>query len=276
MSGEPMSQNNSFIRGLKQACVDVVEGAGLYKTWGFLAYQDVVARYRRSLFGPFWISAGMLTTAAALALVFSTIFRTSLTEFLPFVVSGLVVFTFIGVPFTEGGDVYLQAASTIKAYPLPYSFHIFRLVARNIVVLGHNLIVFAAVKLIFAHNLIIHPQVVLGLILTSVFVSAASLVLGVIGARFKDVRLLVPFLWTIVFYLTPVIWKTSAILPSDPRTFIFHYNPFYYLLVTVRDPLLGIFVPWHMFGVALLIDIATVGIAITALGTFRKRIALWV
>lgn len=271
-----MSQNNSFIGRLQEACIDIFNGAKLYKTWGFLAYQDVVARYRRSLFGPFWISAGMLTTAAALALVFSTIFRVPLTEFLPFVVAGLVVFTFIGVPFNEGGDVYLQAASTIKAYPLPYSFHIYRLFARNIVVLGHNLVVFAAVKLIFAHNLIINPQVVLGLVLTSVFVSAASLVLGVIGARFKDVRLLVPFLWTIVFYLTPVIWKTTSIHPDDPRTFIFHYNPFYYLLVTVRDPLLGIFVPWHMFGVALSINVVTVLIAIVALGMFRKRIALWV
>lgn len=269
-----MSQNNSFIRGLKEACVDIVKGAGLYRTWGFLAYQDVVSRYRRSLFGPFWVSAGMLTTAAALALVFSTIYRIPVVDFLPFVVSGLVVFFFIGTPFTEGGDAYLQAASTIKAYPLPYSFHIYRLAARNIVVFGHNLLVFFLVKLICTHNLLMNPQALLGMVLTTVFVSATSLVMGVIGARFKDVRLLVPFVWTIVFYLTPVIWKTSAI--HDARAFIFQFNPFYYLLQTVRDPLLGVFVPWHIFGIALGIDIVMVAMAVVTLGMFRKRIALWV
>ncbi|MFT4252078.1 MAG: ABC transporter permease [Caulobacter sp.] len=262
------------MRGFSDAGSDIQKGLKLYKTWGFLAYQDVVSRYRRSLFGPLWISAGMLTTAGALALVFSTIFRVPLTEFLPFVVAGLVVFTFIGVPFTEGGDVYLQAASTIKAYPLPFSFHIFRLAARSLIVFGHNLLVFAAVKLIFSHNLLINPQVILGLFLVSVFVAAASVVLGVVGARFKDVRLLVPYVWTIVFYLTPVIWTTKSI--HDARSFIYKYNPFYYLLETVRNPLLGIYVPWNIFTVALLIDLLAVVAAVVSLAMFRKRIALWV
>ncbi len=84
------------------AMADIVEGLRSYRLAALLGWHDVKLRYRRSALGPFWLTISMGVMMAALALVFGQIFRMSLTEFLPFICTGLIVWTFISTMLTEG------------------------------------------------------------------------------------------------------------------------------------------------------------------------------
>ena len=65
---------------------------------------------------------------------------------------------------------------------------------------------------------------------------ALTLLLGAFCARFRDVGPIVGSIMQIAFFLTPIIWQTDQI-GLNARWLVL--NPFYTLLVVVREPLLN-------------------------------------
>jgi ABC-type polysaccharide/polyol phosphate export permease len=248
----------------------------MWRTWLYLAYQDVGARYRRSLLGPFWIAAGTVAQATSMGIVFGAIFRSPVTELLPYIMGGLIVFNFSGIAFTDGPETFSAAASTIRAFPLPISFHLYRMIVRNLINVGHNLIVFFIVFLICRHTVQVTPLIVPGVILVTLFVAGASAITAVVGLRYRDIKFLLPYLWQIIFFATPVLWKADAIPKGDPRRIIFEYNPVYYLVEVVRRPLLGEPILPNIWPVSIGLVVILLPISLIVFSIYRKRIALWI
>lgn len=263
-----------FFKEIKAAASDITRALKLYETWSYLAYQDVGARYRRSLLGPFWIAAGTVAQALSMGIVFGAIMGQPLAQILPYIMGGLVVFNFMGIPFNEGCETFVAAATTIRAYPLPFAFHLFRMVLRSIIAIAHNLVVYFIVVLLCRHSINVSPEIIPGFLLIVIFVLAASTITSVIGLRYRDIRFLLPYLWQIAFFATPVFWKAESI--SDKRRIIFEYNPIYYLMEVVRRPLLGEPVAPHVWPVAILVVAILAPAALIVFAIYRKRIALWV
>src|SRR5690606_25007200 len=105
--------------------------------------------------------------------------------------------------------------------------------------------------IIFAHNLVIYfgaliyfqiwpgnvgLLAILGLALLLVNGMAASLYLGMISARFRDIPPLIISFVKIVFFVTPIFWTPDL---RQGRTFVLDINPFYHLVEIVRAPMLG-------------------------------------
>ena len=255
---------------------DIWRGLCMWRTWLYLAYQDVGARYRRSLLGPFWIAAGFVAQSASMGIVFGAIFRQSVTELLPYILGGLIVFSFSGIPFSDGPDAFGSAASTIRAFPLPLSFHLFRMILRNLINLAHNLVVFFIVFLLCRHTIQVTPLIIPGVIVVTLFVVGASAITAVVGLRYRDIKFLLPYLWQIIFFATPVLWRADAIPKGDPRRMLFEYNPVYYLVEVVRRPLLGEPVAPNIWPVAVGMIFIILPISLVVFSTYRKRIALWI
>src|SRR4051812_15884762 len=99
---------------MKDACIDFIEGALSWRLWSKFAWHDMVARYRRSWIGPFWL---VLTTAifvGALSVVYSTLFKMDIREYVPFVTIGVVVWSFISAVATESVYTFVEAESYIR------------------------------------------------------------------------------------------------------------------------------------------------------------------
>jgi lipopolysaccharide transport system permease protein len=102
---------------------------------------------------------------------------------------------------------------------------------------------------------------------------AACVLLGALGARFRDITPIIGSILQIVFFITPIIWKPE--LMKHGRRWL-ALNPFYDLLEIVRQPLLGgTLTPqiiWSAIGFSLLLC------ALTALlfTRVRARLAYWV
>ena len=219
------------------ALLDLVQGARAFRLWGLLAWQDVRQHYRRSLIGPFWATISMGVMVAALGLLFSTVFNTNLADYMPFLATGLVVWSLIASMVNEGCSAFINAESIIKQLKLPLSTHGYRVACRALIIFAHNLPILAIVALLFPTRpgwsaLLAAPGLAL-LCLNGVW---ACLLFSLVSARFRDVPLITASFMQVAFFLTPVFWRPEA-LPE--RAAVLQFNPFYHFLELVRAPLLG-------------------------------------
>jgi ABC-type polysaccharide/polyol phosphate export permease len=255
------------------ALADLAEGLARWRLWGLLAWQDIKQRYRRSSLGPFWLTISMGVMIGTLGVLYGKLFKMEIQEYLPFLCLGFLTWIFISTSITEGCTVFITSESIIKQIKLPLSSHVYRLVWRNLIILGHNFVVFVVVALVFRvwpgqSGLLVIP----GLLVIALNVTWIALLLGIISSRFRDVPLIVASLVQVVFFLTPILWKPSLL---GRRVGFVDMNPFYHLIEIVRMPLLG-HSPTFLSWIAALV-IAAIGWSTTFLlfSRFRKRIAYW-
>lgn len=257
--------------------VDLREGLGRWHLWFNLAWKDIRSRYRRTVIGPFWTVLSTATLVGALGFVNATLWHIEIATYLPFFCAGYIAWLLFITVVNESGPSLIAAEASVKAIRIPYSVFIFRLLTRNLIVFGHNLLVFVVVALIFE----VAPKVSMlllpvGLVLATVNYLWISLLLAVICARFRDVIQLVANLSTILFFVTPIFWQPSQ-LDSVPiaRFLLADANFAYHLVDVIRAPLLG--QPLDRLSIVYLSVTAVLGFAMTSLflRRFYDRIAYW-
>ena len=91
-----------------------------------LGRQDMNLRYRRSKFGPFWITISMGIQILTLGLVFGQLFGTSIHKFLPFLAIGIILWSYLTSIVSEGCSSFIVAEGLITQLDLPIAFHFFR------------------------------------------------------------------------------------------------------------------------------------------------------
>ncbi len=212
-------------------------GARLGLSWS-LAWHDVVSRYRGSILGPLWITLSMAFMVLGIGFLYSELQHISLTETLPFVALGIVFWGVISLVIIEGCDTFVLASSMLSQTSLPIFTFVWRTVLRNIVVLGHHVVIIVAVLIYFGFwrhmNL---PLAVLGLILTLANISWVSLATAITSARFRDIPQIVTSVMQFSMFMTPVFWQPGS--RSGLMHLVLTFNPFYHMLDAIRSPLLG-------------------------------------
>jgi lipopolysaccharide transport system permease protein len=256
------------------AADDVRHGLQLWRMWIKLGWNDILLQYRRSLLGPFWLSAGTVISVVTIGVVYAQIFRIGLPEFMPFLCAGLLVWGYISTILNEAGGLFTASESYIKQIRLPYSLYVYKFIWSKIIVFAHNLFVYLGVIIYFqfwpgAAALVAIP----GFALLTLNGALSSLYLGMVSARFRDIPQIVISAVQIVFFVTPIMWKTDLL---SPKSLLVLLNPFFYLVEIVRAPLLGRIPDMRSYAAVLLITSVNAAIAATFFIRFRKRIAYWV
>jgi ABC-2 type transport system permease protein len=140
-------------RSWTRAFGDLRQGWHQRALWGHLGWQDIKQRYRRSVLGPLWISISMGVIALGLGILYSLLFQTDITTFLPHVAVGLLIWNFISGCILEGSEVFIANEGLIKFLPAPLSLHVYRLVWRQTLFFLHNLVIWAVLMIVFPHPL---------------------------------------------------------------------------------------------------------------------------
>jgi lipopolysaccharide transport system permease protein len=261
-------------RGFKSAWADGIEGLKLWRLWGTLGWNEILQRYRRSTLGPFWLTASMAVMVIALGVVYAELFRQRIEDFLPFFCVGLLVWTLIASYLTESGTLFTASESYIKQISLPFSVYVFRSGWAKLIIFAHNFVIYFGVLIYFR----IWPGsvallAILGLLLVVLNGAFASLTIGMVSARFRDIPQVINSVVQILFFLTPVFWKPDSL---KGHAYIIEYNPFFHLLQIVRAPLLGELPTVANYIVALFITILNAALALYLFSRFRGRIAYWI
>jgi lipopolysaccharide transport system permease protein len=271
---EQLIARGGTIDAMARAWSDMAAGLASWRLWVRLGWNDILQRYRRSILGPFWLTASMAIMIVALGVLYAGLFNMPVDDFLPFLCVGLLVWTLIASFLVEGGTLFTGSESYIKQIRLPYSVYVYRSTWSKLVIFFHNFIIYFAVLLYFQ----IWPGTVALLAIPALIVitingALASLSIGIISARFRDVPPLISSVVQIVFFVTPIFWKPELLKGRD---YITDFNPFFHLLEIVRAPLLGnepSAKSWFAVLVITLINIVVTGVFFSR---YRSRISYWV
>ena len=257
-----------------EAIADLVEGLKLWELWSTLGWHDIRQRYRRSIVGPFWLTLSMGIMVAGLAYLYAGMFGQNVEGYLPYVATGMIVFSLISTIATEGSGVFIGSASLILQLRAPLSIYIYQMLWRNLLIFAHNISIYVVVlmfvKVDIGWNFFLS---ILGLFLVMLNGIWIGVTLGGLSARFRDVPPIVGSIMQVAFFLTPIFWTPGA-LPN--RELFVHLNPFYYLVEVVRMPLLGKTPTLSIWLVVIGMNCVGALVAIFFYARYRGRIAYWV
>jgi lipopolysaccharide transport system permease protein len=257
------------------AITDITAAVGRYNLIGMLGWQDVLQRYRRSALGPFWLTISMGVMIGTIGIVFSQIFKSPIEQFLPFLAIGIILWGFVSVVITEGCTGFIAAEGIIKQLPIPLFVHILRLVWRNILIFGHNLIIFPLVLLVVGKPMSWLALIsIVGFLLLLINLVWVALILSIFCARYRDMPQIVASVLQVFFYLTPIMWMPT-LLPERASLFLLDLNPFYHLFEIVRAPLLGQAPSSLNWIVSFSLAIIGWIVALVFYGRYKSRIAYW-
>jgi ABC-2 type transport system permease protein/lipopolysaccharide transport system permease protein len=203
-----------------------------------LAWSDVVQSYRRTFFGPFWITLNLIIFATAITLVMGSIFKVSTEDYASYVVCGMIVWLWVSAMLTDVGNTFLVYSQFLRSTPIDKAFFIWAAVGKQTIVLAHQMIVYLAlIPLGFVkvtpYTPLVIPAIAILFLMSIPFASVAS----ILFARYRDLPRLISGSIVLVIMLTPIFWKPEMI--SGWRSAIVYLNPVYYVIDFVRSPLLG-------------------------------------
>jgi ABC-type polysaccharide/polyol phosphate export permease len=255
---------------------DIIDGLKHWPIWLMLAYQDIKLRYRRSVLGPLWLTLSMAITVYSMGFLYSHLFHIELAHYFPFLVAGMLGWSLISTVVIETIDGLISSDGFIKQIKLPYTLYIHRIVTRNVIIFFHNLLVIVPIYLIFHANVSINLKtlfVIPGLLIIYFNAISYGLILGMIGARYRDVSQIIKSLVQVVFFITPVMWSADVL--KGVNRYIADANPFYSFLELIRAPLLGAFPTLLNLSMVTAFSLFGGFVAYKMLVKYRSRIVYW-
>lgn len=252
---------------------EALAGFRQYRLWVRLGWNDLLARYRRSWLGPIWLALTAAVFVGALGVVYGSLFNTDLEAYLPIVATGLPIWNFISGTASESVLTFVESETYVRQIRMNYFVYVFRVMWRNILVFFNQIIISLLVVGWFGTTeLWLLSLFALGVML--LFLQALWVVplLGVLGARFRDLQPLLQNVLLILFLVTPIFWSPQFL---GDRTFIIDFNPVHHLISVVREPLLGRIPSLINYSVVLVGTFIGTVVAAHIYAQFRNRIVYW-
>ena len=244
-----------------------------WRVWFLMAHQDIRLRYQRSILGPFWIGLSLGALVLGIGYLYAEIFETDWADYCFFLAAGLIAWTFISGTISDAASVVMEEAGHLRSVSLPLPLLAGRVVYRNLIVLGHNLVVGVIVVYVTGHVLKAELlMIVPGIALLCLFGLAAALFIAPFCARYRDLPELIRNLMLMLFFLTPILWPESE---AGRRTQFVDGNPFNSLVNLVRDPLMGEAIAGRDWAVAAGTTAVLFVAALLSLSYARHRVLNW-
>jgi lipopolysaccharide transport system permease protein len=260
--------------GWALAWADLMSAIHGWEFWGTLGWNDIKQRYRRSVLGPFWLTITQAIMVGCIGVLYSFLFKVPLSEYLPYVTLGLLLWGFISSLVSEGCAAFTANENFLKQLAVPKSSFVLRLIWRNLLMFAHHMVIYIPVVLIFAVPIKLTVLwAVAGLVLICITGYWVVLFLGMICARFRDIPPLVNSLLQVALFVSPIMWKKEGM--GKTVEILAAVNPLYYYLELMRAPLLGQPIDYDVWLVALSMTSAGLIFTLACFARYRARIAYW-
>jgi lipopolysaccharide transport system permease protein len=206
-----------------------------------LAIRDIKLRYRQTALGVAWVILQPLIASGVLAFVFGTIARVTRpgrSSVFIFVLGGFIGWTLFSATFTRAGQSLLQHSMLISKVFFPRLILPISAVASGLLDAGVGLAFFAFLKLLsgssFGLEIITLP---LWLAILVILALGLGLISAALSVRFRDVQYIAPVFIQILFYASPVAYRTASV--PEKWLGLFLLNPLAPLFEGLRWSLLG-------------------------------------
>lgn len=265
----------SFGDELGNACSDLVKSFKNTRIWFALGLNDVVARYRGSILGPFWITLTTAVFVLGIGLLYAGLMKVAVDRYIPWMTTGLVVWGLISQVALEGADAFVAASDVLRQAALPAPLFVWRVIWRNVLTFVHQLPVLIVIGVKFGYLLHVRlDEAAIGFVLVLANISWFALAFAAICARFRDLKQILASLIQLLFFLSPVLWIPNEMKGVGGR--LMALNPVVHMLDVLRGPLIG--EPFHLHSVIYLLVTGAVGWVFTLafFAKVRRRIVHYV
>ena len=201
-----------------------------------LVLRDIKRKYRRSVLGVFWSLLNPIMMMVITAMVFSTVFRFAIENYVLYLLIGQVAFTFYSESTRFAMNSILENSPLIKKVYVPKYLFPFSRVASSCVNL---LFTFPAILIMMCYTGVGPTWRIVTFLLPLLLMLAFCLGIGLILAAgvvyFRDLFHLYGVLLTALSYATPIFYPEQIVPPE--YQFVLTLNPLYYFLQNFREVL---------------------------------------
>jgi ABC-type polysaccharide/polyol phosphate export permease len=210
-----------------------------------LALDDIHGKYRRTILGPLWLAIGQAATIGGFLVVFSGLLGSNdPVNYALYLSAGIPVWALIAQYLSDMPQTFIAARGLIESYELPWLTHIWRRSIGYVLTFLHHIVTFFAVIAILAvlgrlQNLP-SPNMLLAVPALAILLVAGTglgMLFAVLGARYRDLQPAMQVASGFLFLFTPVMWRSNQL--HEQLAWTYQYNPLYYYITLVREPLLG-------------------------------------
>lgn len=212
-------------RGL--VSIDVAQLWQYRELFGFLAWRDILVRYKQTYLGVAWAVLQPVLTMLILTVIFGRFAKlpSSGAPYAILVLSALVPWQFFANALSESSESLVASARIISKVYFP------RLIIPASAVLSGFIDALIAVAILLIMLVFYGVEFRAHLLLLPVFFALAFLAafaggvwFSALNVRYRDVKYIVPFITRVGMYVTPVGFDWRAVVP-DAWKFWFSLNP---------------------------------------------------
>ena len=192
----------------------------------FLAWRDIKVRYKQTFLGAVWVILQPLSMMFIFSVVFGKLARVP-SDGIPYPVfafAGLLPWMFLSTAVTSSGNSVVNSANLITKVYFPRLLVPMASVGAALIDFIITFAVLAALLFYydvgFSLNILMLPVLILLLV---TLVLACGILTAALNVKYRDVRLILPFLIQVWFFASPIIYP-SSILPARWR-WILSINP---------------------------------------------------
>lgn len=264
-----------MLANLKAALGDLLETQRRFRLVHILGWQDLKARYKRSWLGPFWLTLSMGVQIAFICLILGSAMSIPMEYYVPYVTVGYIFFNKLTSVITESCQALISSSTMVRQMPVPLIVYVERVIWRNLLKLGHDIVLIPLAFLVVSHPINYHALFFFpGFLLLLLNVSWVGLLFSVLSTRYRDLPMTVSSILPIFFYLTPIIWMPET-MPDKIGSKILAFNPFYHLLKLVRAPLMGEIPSIQTWVICSAAAVVGWAVALIVYARSRDRVVYW-
>jgi len=253
---------------------ELLDGIRHWRVWHLLGINDLRHRYARSKLGQLWLILSTAAMIAILTAVYSLLFNQPIQVLMPFIGVSLIMWNYLSQVLIECTSIFATQGNLYRNQKMNFSVSIYSVIYKHTIILAHSLVII--VVLVVALDVPVNwhlLQIVPAFGLTWIAMVWFGYVIAMICVRYRDIVQVITTWLTIIFFITPVMWKPDF-LPGEYHLII-ELNPLAQFLEILRNPFLG--EPASSYAWLTTSAIALGGglIALAVIGRYQRRIVFW-
>ncbi len=243
--------------------------------WLNFALHDTFSKYERTTLGPLWNSLTLVVIILILGALWSVIFGQKFSEFLPQISVGYMVWWFINSIVCGSSTVFTgQHQAMLQNTATPKFCMVMRHVTSCFFLFLHNII--PVILIVFLAGVPASPTQILFILGIGLILLAgvpATIILGILCARFRDMQVLVNTIMGVGIMISPVMWDLELL---GDKAIYAYLNPFTAFLQMTKLPALGQMPTALDFAMSTGMVALLWVVALVLYHRVREKIVLWV
>lgn len=201
-----------------------------------LIRQQLILRYRRTVFGYLWTLLNPILMMSVMAVVFSTLFKQDIKTFTVFLFSGMIAWNCFNTIVVQSSMSFISNESLIKKIYLPKL--VFPLSMSCALVIDSMLSFIALFAIMFVLGAKFSPALLfipIAYVLLVLFSFGIALIMSVTTVYFRDLQYVIGIIMQAWFFLTPIFYKPGSL--TGKVAWLIELNPLVSFVELFRAPL---------------------------------------